>query len=137
VVDEGYGIISYKLIHYGSCNHYRNDTYGFELQLPDEWKGNCAIEECITVHPEEKQQGALLKFRFFYDKPDRNDWTSSKLLPNGWHDPFWIDIMSYDDYFSKIKNFTYEEPMQIGEKIANNSSYYFLLEVGNRDWEEW
>jgi hypothetical protein len=27
--------------------------------------------------------------------------------------------------------------MQIGEKIANNSSYYFLLEVGNRDWEEW
>jgi hypothetical protein len=58
-------------------------------------------------------------------------------LPNGWHSPFAIYLKSHESYDFMIQNYTYEEPWQMGETIGNNATYYFLLDVGNSDWEEW
>jgi hypothetical protein len=53
VEDEDYGINYLKLLQDGNCSSYRNEEYGFQLSLPDDWN-DCKLIRNIFISPDEE-----------------------------------------------------------------------------------
>ncbi|MDR2190669.1 MAG: hypothetical protein LBP53_05830 [Candidatus Peribacteria bacterium] len=79
IEDEGYGTNYLTLLQEGNCSSYRNEEYGFQLTLPDEWN-NCKLIRNVFIAPDNT---ILVDFTLNFFSEMNKEWKISdgELLP--------------------------------------------------------